>query len=457
MKKILAFLSVIVTSLLMVAYFVLAPVGYQGSGYTAKNLCSGVFVSGLDPDTVMQQAILPASPPLVLARYSIDKDKQRVSASMLGLYRLQAQYRKQLGCTLIPLGEDELQAVDLPEYPASSEDAQFQFADEGQQSSLVDQEALSAAIDYAFAENDSRGKKNTKAVLVLHRGLVIAERYAEGVNQDSPLLGWSMSKSITNMLVGVLVKEGRVSLDQPAPISEWKEGERSTITVNNLLQMSSGLEFNETYGMATDVSQMLTTETDAGAFAASKPAIHPPGEFWSYSSGTSNILARMVFQQAGGDLASSYRFYQENLFQPLAINNAVFEPDASGVFIGSSYLYASTRDWAKLGQLMLQKGQWQGQQILPDNWMNYSITPASANSDNEYGAHFWLNLDPDDSTKQRTWPDVPAEAFSMNGYQGQHVVIIPSQELVVVRLGFTPRPARPGMNELLSKIINSLN
>ncbi len=106
---------------------------------------------------------------------------------------------------------------------------------------------------------------------------------------------------------------------------------------------------------------------------------------------------------------------------------------------------------------MLQKGQWQGQQILPDNWMNYSITPASANSDNEYGAHFWLNLDPDDSTKQRTWPDVSTDAFSMNGYQGQHVVIIPSQELVVVRLGFTPRPARPGMNELLSKIINSLN
>jgi hypothetical protein len=217
------------------------------------------------------------------------------------------------------------------------------------------------------------------------------------------------------------------------------------------------LEFNETYGMNTDVTQMLTAETDAGAYAASKPLIHPPGEFWDYSSGTTNIIARIIQQKVGGTLPAMHAFVRRELFNPLDIHSAYFEPDPSGVLVGSSFLYMSARDWAKLGQLMLNQGTWRGQQIFTEQWAEYSVTPAETNKRNEYGAHYWLNLDPDDSSRQRTWPDVPSDAFSMNGYQGQHVVIIPSQQLVVVRLGFTPRPARPGMNAILSQIITAIN
>ena len=453
MKKIIIIIVGILLAAFIAAYLGLKETGLQGSAFTAKNICSGVFVSQLPAATVFEQAVVPASPPLGLASYTVDDSKQIVTTRLLGLYQRAAQYRAGLGCTLIPVGEEALSVsrVRLRAGSASGDEStNLEIGD------TLLAAKLERALDTAFSENDSRGLKNTKAVVVLHAGKLVAERYAANIDFESPLVGWSMTKSITNMLVGILVRQGKLNVNDPAPVSEWANDERKSITLNDLLHMSSGLEFNETYGMNTDVTQMLTMQANAGAFAASKSLIHPPGEFWDYSSGTTNIIARIIHQTVGGDLAASQQFARTELFHPLGIHNVFLEPDPSGIFVGSSFLYLSARDWAQLGQLMLQDGVWRDQRILPEGWVEYSVTPATANKDNEYGAHFWLNLDPTDANKQRRWPDVPTDAYSMNGFQGQYVVIIPSHQLVVVRLGFTPNPVRPGMNQLLSDIIAAL-
>ena len=461
MKKILSAAIVILVTLFTIAYFALADIGYQGSAYAAKNLCSGVFVSQLPADTVLQQAIIPASPPLALASYSIDRQNKLVKASLLGLYPRRAQFRSGLGCTLIPRDVGLLPPVALPSIANSVSNADVAVATRDDTASNTklqgyDQQALSAAINFAFAENDERGHKNTKAVVIMYQGELIAERYADNVTAGTPLTGWSMTKSVVSLLCGIMVREGKLHLDAAVPVSEWQGDDRRLITLDQLLHMSSGLEFNETYGIATDVTQMLTAENDTGAFAAGKPLVYTPGTFWAYSSGTTNIISRMIQQQLGGSLEDLWAFTQEELFQPLGVTSAYFEPDPSGVFVGSSFLYMSARDWAKLGQLLLNKGHWLGREIVSADWVDYSITPAPANDNNDYGAHIWLNRDPDNDNRTRTWPDVPTSAFSMNGYQGQYVAVVPTHNLVVVRLGFTPLPARAGMNEFLQQVIAAL-
>ena len=225
------------------------------------------------------------------------------------------------------------------------------------------------------------------------------------------------------------------------------------ITIDQLLRMSSGLEFDEEYALYSDVTRMLSVEADAAGFAASKPLVAEPGSVWSYSSGTSNILSGVIRWTVGGYLQEYYDFTQKRLFLPLGIHTATLETDNNGTFIGSSYMYASARDWARLGQFCLQDGRWNGKRLLPEGWMNYSTTPTPNNPRNNYGAHFWLNADPEDNNQRRTWPNLPADAYSMSGFQGQRVIIIPSRDLVVVRLGLSDGPNR-GIEQLVSGIID---
>ncbi|MBL4826280.1 MAG: serine hydrolase [Spongiibacteraceae bacterium] len=451
MKKIFFVSLIVIFTALVASYFALANSAYQGSAFAAKNLCSGIFISKMPAQTLIDQAITPASSVFSFLSYKVDKQNKTVQTRLFGLYKRSAQFRPQLGCTLLARGETSLPKnifSGIKKPPLNNQN---------KIETVNTSEKLKQAVDLAFAENDSRGAKNTKALIVMHHGKIIAERYAKGVDATTPLLGWSMTKSISNMLIGILVRENKLDINQPAAIAEWANDERSSITVNNLLHMSSGLAFNEYNGLNTDVAQMLTQQSSAGHFAANKPLLHPPNQHWSYSSGSTNILARVIHEHLGGHLQHSQQFAYKELFEPLDIQNAYLEPDPSGVFIGSSFLYLTTRDWAKLGQLMLQDGVWRGQRLLPPGWVNYSVTPAKTNHLNKFGAHFWLNKNPNNPEKQRTWPDVPEDAYAMNGYQGQHVVIIPSKQLVIVRLGFTPRPARPGMNKLLNKIIQMVN
>ncbi|MGA1875399.1 MAG: serine hydrolase domain-containing protein [bacterium] len=278
-------------------------------------------------------------------------------------------------------------------------------------------------------------------MVIAHKGSIVAERYAPGFNKDTPLLGWSMTKSVINALVGILVKEDRLSLNSPLPVPEWQEESdpRRRITLDHLLHMSSGLRFHEEYdNPLADVTYMLLRVPDMASYAARKPLEAEPGTQFSYSSGTTNIISRLI-QQVLRD-GNSIDFPRRALFQRLGMDSAVIEQDASGTFVGASFMYATARDWAKFGQMYLQDGLWAGRRILPEGWVRYATTPAPLSPDKQYGAHFWLKI-PKEYRNGDEGKLIPADSFHAIGHEGQFISIIPSRELVIVRLGLTRYPS----------------
>ncbi len=412
------------------------------SGFSAKNICSGYFLSNMPGQQIVEEVLVPAATVLSNVDFEIDTPNHKVDAQIFGLSPRRAIFTEGTGCTLLRPGRDEMDRQ-LRVADPGNPDPKLPWP-EGLAPAPVDP-GLQPLLEAAFTESDPEYALNTKAIAVIHKGELVAEKYATGVDARTPLPGWSMAKSVINLLVGVLVRDGKLSLTQTASVPLWHEeiaDPRGDITVDQLLRMSSGLEFNETYSMYSDVIRMLTVEADAAGFAAAKPLVAEPGSLWSYSSGTSNILSGIIRRSVGGYLQEYYDFTQHRLFLPLGIHTATLETDNNGTFIGSSYMYASARDWAKLGQLCLQDGVWNGTRLLPEGWMGYSTTPTPNNPLHNYGAHFWLNADPENRQLQRTWPSLPADAYSMNGFQGQRVIIIPSKDMVVVRLGFSGGPNR---------------
>ena len=413
-----------------------------GAGYAARVTCSLAFHSGMDPEWVMRRYVsFDLGPAHSLVRVSVDREAGAVDAVAARLARARVIHRDGIGCTLLADADEAAlrRFRDPPHAPPLASDVPWPRGEAA--IGAPPPPALNAALEEAFAEpNRGAGPlRQTSAVLVAHRGRLVAERYGSGIGPDTPLLSWSMAKSVIAALVGVAVREGRADLHAPAPVPEWRGGSdpRGAITMDQLLRMSSGLAFDETYGAVNDVSRMLFTRADAGAFAAGFPVVGPPDSVWSYSSGTSNILARIVRDVLGRDLEAMVSWSRRALFDPVGMRSAVFETDASGSFIGSSLFFATGRDWARFGQLHLQDGVWQGRRILPEGWSRYVSTPTPQAPEGGYGAGWWLNAgDPDDPT-QRMWPSLPREAYSARGKSGQYVVVVPSAELVVVRLGLS--------------------
>ncbi|MFQ6037513.1 MAG: serine hydrolase domain-containing protein, partial [Candidatus Aminicenantales bacterium] len=322
----------------------------------------------------------------------------------------------------------------------------------------VDMLGLEEALDWAFSEPDPERLRRTRAVVVVYNGQIIAERYASGITKDTPLIGWSMTKSVINALVGILVGQGKIALQAPAPVPEWQDPDdpRHAITVDHLLRMSSGLRFIEEYeeNPTSDVDIMLFTKPDTAAFAASFPLEAEPDTRWHYSSGTSNILSRII-RQCFPDDTAYWAFPRKALFNRIGMRTAVFETDASGTFVGASFLYASARDWARFGLLYLNEGVWEGERILPEGWVEYTTTPTPTNTRGSYGAHFWLNRGNRDNPEDRPFPRLPRDLFSCEGYQGQFVMILPSRNLVVVRLGMTTHGGW-NMEEFMLKTLDAL-
>ncbi len=384
------------------------------SSYAAKNMCSGVFVAGRAPESLREQDLHAVS----FASTTVDESGKKISANVFGLAPTTAIYRAGLGCTLVnELSEAEIRAQ--PSVQPSNAIAVVALE-------KTENTALQAAINTFFVDADPSKPLNTRAVVVMYKGKIIAEQYAAGYSEKTPLLGWSMTKSVTNAMIGLLVQDGKLELKKPAPITEWQSDKRKEITLDQLLRMSSGLAFVEDYGSPSDATQMLFQKKGAGAYAIGSALTATPDTVWSYSSGTSNILQEIIRRQFTNH-ADYLAFPHLRLFKKLGMNSAVLEPDASGTYIGSSFMYASARDWAKFGQLYLQDGVWNGERLLPEGWAKYSST-VTANSGGEYAAHFWVNKN--DAT-------FPQDAFMAEGFEGQNVTIIPSQELVLVRLGMT--------------------
>jgi CubicO group peptidase (beta-lactamase class C family) len=273
--------------------------------------------------------------------------------------------------------------------------------------------------------------------VVVYRRRIVAERYGAGFSSGTPLLGWSMTKSVLAGVVGALVKEGRLALDQSAGWPPSGSGGRERIRIADLLDMSSGLRWNEGYGTVSDVTRMLYLESDMAYFAREQPLVHPTGEFWSYSSGTANILSRIA-QDAAGPLGAGVA--AEKLFKPLGMTSATIETDEYGTLVGSSYMYATARDWALYAQFLLQEGVWRGQEILPRGYVAMMASPV-ASSGGQYG-HGLVWLWGSDAVAPGKNPDaafgIPADTFWMAGHDGQTIAIIPSREMVIVRLGLTP-------------------
>ena len=431
-----------------------------GVAYKAKNLCSGVFVSKRSPESVLNSDLAVNSHP-VLRHIDVKADRitQTSMASFLGLIVRSATFQPGFGCTLAFAGyEHRLPAPSNTDTTVhdTKPGVWLENPETVKAATNVDHGRLDAALDWAFSEPDAERPRRTRAVVVVHKGHIIAERYAPGFDENTPLLGWSMTKSVMNALVGILVEQGRLSLTDPVHMPEWKESEdgRNTITLNHLLQMSSGLDFNEDDSdPLADVVHMLFREPDMATYAASKKLVANPGSRWRYSSGTTNIVSAIV-RRAIGD-SDYFLFPRRALFEPLGMDSAVIEPDSGGTFVGSSYMYATARDWAKFGQLYLQDGIWQGQRMLPEGWVRYSTTPAPQAVNHEYGAHFWLKL-PDEYVSADYAGRLPEDAFHAIGHEAQFVSVIPSHELVVVRLGLSRYVSTWQHDKFLSKVLEAV-
>ena len=405
------------------------------TGYAAKNLASDVFISGREQADV--EALDLNFSFIKFVRNKVDFENRTVTSRFLWSKSV-AVCRDGYGVTLLrgrKMGE-----LLAEKYPLAPEGPADDYLIPGDSALRVRLEPIAKALVDDHAYNGT-----PFAFVVLHEGKVVAERYREGITADTKLLSWSMAKSFTNALAGIMYGDGMVDVFAPTGIPEWQGDARAAITFNDLMQMQSGLRWNEDYGNRSDVNLMLHRETDMGLYAIEKPLEHQPGTFWYYSSGSTNAVMRCLRGKFASDTAF-LTYLRERLFAPLGIRNAVFEPDMSGTPVGSSYLYITARDFARFGQMYLDDGLVNGERILPEGWVEYSATPASASQDC-YGSIYWLN-------RNKYWPDAPADMFYCQGHDGQMVFIIPSKDLVVVELGYSPKPDRVvDFNGLLRDII----
>lgn len=411
------------------------------SGFNAKLMCSCIFVSQRAKADIDTNEF--ATFPFNLATMRVDMQDSSVTGAVWGMARKKAVYRKGTGCTLINgISEAELrvQTFSIPAPPLLNPDTiPWPYGDRITDTLFteIDKRKLNAAVNNAFTEPYPGKKQRTRAVVVIYNGKLIAEKYAPGFNRNTKMYGWSMAKSFTAALTGILAGQGRLNISAPAPVPEWSSDKdpRHFITIEHLLQQTSGLDFEEDYSKASDVTNMLYKEGDMAAFTASHPLLHRPGTVFSYSSGNSNLLSRIIRQTVGDSAYAA--FPVTALFNKIGMYNTLLEPDPSGTFVGSSYISATARDFARFGLLYYNDGLWNGERILPRGWVQKTVTSPPANAEKTYGYQFWLNGFEKGRPAQRKYPDVPADMFYCDGYAYQQIYIIPSQKLVIVRLGLT--------------------
>ncbi len=403
------------------------------TGFAAKKACSYSYISERNIESINEIDL--SDFPLSLVTVELKPELASASASVLGLKKSTAILRNGLGCTLLK-GKDDFYIEKMTPTPTTTSTP---LPKKVYQNNPSISKAISLAMD-----SEGEWQKKTTTFLVVHNDSIIIEAYSKGFDSETEILGWSMTKSILNLLFGMLIKDRVVGLTDKDLFPAWENDERKDITIANLLRMDSGLKWTEEYESVCDITQGLYKEEDFVAFARNKKLETPTGEVWEYASGSSNLLSGIMRRKF-----ESYQDYlnypQHRLFEKLGISDAYIETDEAGNFLMSSYMYAKARDWAKLGLLYLHKGKWQGEELLSEDYINWSLTPGVEPT---YGAHIWLNTD------QALYPSVPADAYKFSGYEGQYVVVIPSLELVVVRTGLSKGPPFD-MDEILKAVITS--
>jgi CubicO group peptidase (beta-lactamase class C family) len=431
------------------------------TGFVAAVLCSETFVSGLDPARIFAEttAAMPGAGLIDWALgYELDRANKAVTVTLLGLSLSHSVYRDGLGCHL-----DHGNPARALTLTAAGKAPQLKPLPDVAESAPVTPQSpeLAAALDRAFAEPAQPPFRRTKAIVVMKDGRIVAERYADGYGVDTPILGFSATKSVISALVGVLVRQGKLAIDRPAPVAAWQQtgDPRHAITIDQLLRHTAGLALGSSLSASLGatlepVNRMKFMESDMAAFAEAAVLETPPGSAWNYHDGNTLILSQLIRNASGGTPADMLRFAREELFAPLGMRNVTIEFDGAGTPEGSSQMLASVRDWARFGLLYLDDGVVGGKRILPEGWVRYSASP-TPNAWVGYGAGFWTNLGDSFGATYRVEHGWPRDAFFAKGTIGQFVIIIPSQQLVIARFGVTPNWPfdADGVSHLVSDVV----
>ncbi len=426
LKRILLLLLVVVAIAIVLNYPKLNII----SGYASKNLASTAFISERPyTDIVATDNNIP----LIKLADVESTNNGNVITSVYGLMDRETVCRDGLGCVLINDSYDKTQKLLQPKRSILQNKLPFPYGNNGTKDTLfqeVNYDQLNTAVAGAFTNNEVQ---RTRTVLVVYKGQIVAEKYSDGITVETPVLGWSMTKSILATMYGVLEYQDKIDVQTFKPFANQMRMKdmKHSITLDHLLRMQSGLEWEEDYSAISDVTEMLFLDADMTKKQGEKQVIAAPTEIWNYSSGTSNLLSGILRKQF--DTHQEYLdFPYQQLIDKIGMHSMLIETDMSGNFVGSSYGWATTRDWAKFGLLHLYRGNWNGEQIFNPEWIDY-ITKPTAHSNGTYGAHWWLNA-------EGKYKDVPKDLYSANGFQGQRVFIIPSKDLVIVRTGLAEPP-----------------
>lgn len=420
----------------------------NAAGMAAKGVCSAAFVAHRPVAGLLQAEVLPASPVLGLISISVQEIDQRVQARFAGLFEREAQWLPGRGCVLDarhgPVRPSPQPPVDTTTAWPVGEAA---LAPD-QWGAGVDSAGLQRSVQQAFVGAGDPNAANARGIAVIHNGRALVLQTAPGFAADTALHGWSMTKTVLGMLSYKLAHDTDLSFDtpvvdafnsnrEPAWVAHWRQDARKTITVADLMFMRDGLASEEEYAPWGSVPRMLWDSRDAAAFAAAAAPEAPPGQRWRYLSQTANLLAAVDRGRMRSD-ADYWAYPDKALFGPIGAGTAVLETDTAGNWVGSSYLWASVGDWARLGQLMLQDGRWGDQQVIPPGWWAMASTAATDEGDGPgYGALTWRIADP--TAGRCKGYGLPSDTLAMSGHWGQVVAMVPSRNAVIVRLGWTFR------------------
>jgi len=435
-------LSAALPSLLGFSIFHLDHAVRVSTSMSAKLACSAKYITGLNEQQIIED-LSSYTPVLSIMDLNYDNGTKQVTASLLGMATISAQYRAATGCSLLMENSSNLDRIITRHIKPSPQAWPLGDSVDGIEVTL--QQSLDNVL-----KTDNENAFNTRALIMVKDGQIVAESYSQGITPTTQLLGWSMAKSLTAIMLGRMQKMGMVDISQANLFTQWQGDDRKNITLKHLLQMSSGLAFDEAYAPGSDATHMLFTAKNASDVALKSSLEDIPSKTFSYSSGTTNLLTRFMHQQLGNSTQASVDFLVNEVFVPLGMQHSVFETDSSGIFVGSSYMYASGRDWARLGLLMLNKGSVNGKQLLDPTWVAQAIQPNQSNNDKKYGYQFWLNAGED----TLRWPKLPADAYAMAGNRRQSVMIIPSQNIIFIRLGWSKQhyPMESNYRQLLNQI-----
>ena len=409
------------------------------AGYSAKNTASSVFLG--ERSLSFTDTTDNNFSPVNLATNAIDKEKKTANSSVFGLLNRKSIIREGLGSVLTLDKKDEKSNYKTPKRRKTVNDTiPYPYGNGSHKDSVfesIDYKKLNETVNSIF------GIRKTRAVLVLYKGQIIAEKYSEGFTKNSRILGWSMTKSIMSTVFGILEHQQKINIQDKAPVESWQNDARKEITIHNLLQMNSGLEWDENYDEISDATKMLFLERDMTKVQEEKPLIGKPNETWNYSSGTSNLLSGILRDQFKNH-QSYLDFWYAYLIDKIGMNSMILESDLAGNYVASSYAWATARDWGKFGLLYLHNGAWNGEELFTKEWVDYVTTPTPT-SNGSYGAQFWLNT-------EKQLKDVSQNMYFADGYQGQRVYILPDEDLVIVRFGLSWFEE----NEFLKGIIQSI-